>query len=102
MNHYLAQNHEIPVPEPWAQRVIERRIAVHENRRRDGSRQRESAWRRTGCEIARHSVLRGKDGPLGIIAIGSAHDTKFQHDEIDYLENIANLLGLDAAKRSAL
>jgi two-component system NtrC family sensor kinase len=39
-------------------------------------------------------VLRGKDTPLGILAVGCSHAAKLQDDEIDYLRNIANLLGL--------
>lgn len=39
-------------------------------------------------------ALPGKDGPLGIIAIGSTKSDKFQPDEISYLLNISNLLGL--------
>jgi PAS domain S-box-containing protein len=39
-------------------------------------------------------ALPGKDGPLGIIAVGSMHSVKFQSDEISYLVNIANLLGM--------
>jgi PAS domain S-box-containing protein len=39
-------------------------------------------------------ALPGKDGPLGIIAIGSARSEQFQADEIAYLVNISNLLGL--------
>jgi two-component system NtrC family sensor kinase len=39
-------------------------------------------------------ALPGKEGPLGIIAIGSARSEQFQADEISYLLNISNLLGL--------
>jgi two-component system NtrC family sensor kinase len=39
-------------------------------------------------------ALPGKDGPLGIIAIGSTRSEQFQDDEISYLLNISNLLGL--------
>lgn len=39
-------------------------------------------------------VLPGKEGPLGIIALGSARSLRFQPDEVSYLLNIANFLGL--------
>ena len=39
-------------------------------------------------------ALPGKEGPLGIIAIGSTRSEQFQADEISYLLNISNLLGL--------
>jgi two-component system NtrC family sensor kinase len=48
----------------------------------------------TGVKEIVSLVLRGKDAPLGILAIGSREDSNIQADEIDYLKNIANLLGL--------
>jgi len=39
-------------------------------------------------------VLRGKSGALGILAVGTAGEKRFQADEIAYLVNIGNLLGL--------
>ena len=48
----------------------------------------------TGVKEIVSLVLRGKDAPLGIFAVGSGHDSKLQDDEVDYLKNIANLLGL--------
>jgi len=38
--------------------------------------------------------LPGKQGPLGAIAVGSTRQGRFQPDELAYLVNIANLLGL--------
>jgi two-component system NtrC family sensor kinase len=38
--------------------------------------------------------LVGKDGPLGIVCVGSIQGVRFQRDELSYLVNIANLLGL--------
>lgn len=39
-------------------------------------------------------ALRGKDGPLGIITVGSTRAVEFLPDEIAYLVNLSNLLGL--------
>src|SRR4029077_14837390 len=39
-------------------------------------------------------ALPGKNRPLGIISVGSLRNVRFQRDEISYLVNIANLLGL--------
>ena len=39
-------------------------------------------------------VLRGKSGPLGILGVGTTREKRFQSDEIAYLVNIGNLLGL--------
>src|SRR5256886_8970409 len=38
--------------------------------------------------------LPGKQGPLGVIAVGSSRHGPFHADELSYLVNIANLLGL--------
>jgi PAS domain S-box-containing protein len=38
--------------------------------------------------------LPGKEGPLGILGIGSRSPRKFQADEVQFLLNVANLLGL--------
>lgn len=90
---YLAANQAISANEPWAQRVLQK----------DGSflrieeeqdlieRQRMSA---TGVQEIVCFPLRGKDGPMGIVAVGSRNPTQFQPDEFAYLTNIANLLGM--------
>src|SRR6266581_1400091 len=39
-------------------------------------------------------ALPGKSKPLGVLTIGSVRHVRFQPDEISYLVNIANLLGL--------
>jgi PAS domain S-box-containing protein len=38
--------------------------------------------------------LPGKDGPVGVLGIGSSTPRRFKADEIDFLVNVANLLGL--------
>jgi two-component system NtrC family sensor kinase len=38
--------------------------------------------------------LPGKQGPLGVVAVGSTGQERFHPDELSYLVNIANLLGL--------
>ncbi|HET8923365.1 MAG TPA: PAS domain S-box protein [Candidatus Acidoferrum sp.] len=39
-------------------------------------------------------ALPGKNGPLGVLSIGSVRDVHVQPDELPFLVNIANLLGL--------
>ena len=53
-----------------------------------------SEWRKADCARSSRLSLPGKEGPLGIIAVGSTQHLKFQADEISYLGNVANLLGL--------
>lgn len=90
---YLTEQHEIPVSQPWAQRVLkEDYLAVRISDEPDElERKRMTA---TGVREIISLVLRGKEVPLGILAIGSRQESNIQADEIDYLKNIANLLGL--------
>ena len=90
---YLAKNHEIAVSDSWAQRVLKEEFSSMKFADEIDESQRERMAATNVKEIV-SIVLRGKDGPLGILAIGCGQDAKFQDDEIDYLTNIANLLGL--------
>jgi two-component system NtrC family sensor kinase len=92
-DHYLSAYNEIPASEPWAQRVLKEDYSSMKiaDERDERERKRMAA---TGVTEEISLVLRGKDTPLGILAVGCSHAAKFQDDEIDYLTNIANLLGL--------
>ena len=92
-DHYLSAYNEIPASEPWAQRVLKEEYSSMKiaDERDERERKRMAA---TGVTEEISLVLRGKDTPLGILAVGCSHAAKFQDDEIDYLRNIANLLGL--------
>jgi two-component system NtrC family sensor kinase len=90
---YLAKNRHIPASGAWAQRVLSEDFAVMKIADETDQQERERMTV-TGVKEIVSLVLRGKDAPLGIFAIGYGHDTKIQEDEIDYLKNIANLLGL--------
>ena len=50
----------------------------------------------SGVDESVSLALPGKDGPLGIISVGSTQSVRFQRDEISYLANIVNLLALPA------
>jgi PAS domain S-box-containing protein len=90
---YLAKNKHIPANGTWGQRVLKEDFAVMKIADETDQQERERMVA-TGIKEIVSLVLRGKDAPLGILAIGYGHDTKIQDDEIDYLKNIANLLGL--------
>jgi PAS domain S-box-containing protein len=90
---YLAKNKHIPASGAWGQRVLKEDFAVMKIAGETDQQERERMVA-TGVQEIVSLVLRGKDAPLGILAIGYGHDTKIQDDEIDYLKNIANLLGL--------
>ena len=91
--NYLSENKDIPANGAWAKRVLTKDFAVVRivDETDPLERQRMTA---AGIKQIVSLVLRGKDAPLGIFAIGYGHDTRIQDDEVDYLKNIANLLGL--------
>ena len=90
---YLAAENAIAGSEPWVERVLKQDYAA--------VRINDEADTRVGRRMAAVGIremvtlsLRGKDGPLGILILGSTREMEFQADEVDYLKNIANLLGL--------
>jgi len=90
---YVKAQSAIPANEQWAQRVLKQdytpvKIGEEPDPR---ERQRMSS---TGVRESAVILLRGKEKPLGILAVGSAQEMRFQPDEIEYLKNIGNLLGL--------
>jgi PAS domain S-box-containing protein len=91
---FLAQHPTLPITEPWAAKLFQEGASdflclYPENA--------PEVWPRIaepGVTEMVAIVLRGKAGPLGIICVGSNRVEHFQPDEIAYLVNIANLLGL--------
>ena len=90
---YLAMHERIPATEAWAKKVLtnERQYWRLEDEGDTASRQRMTE---TGVAEMVTLALPGKKGPLGVIAVGSAQGVKFQDDELTYLVNLANLIGL--------
>ncbi len=89
----LAQFPNLPLSDPWAAKLFQEgcdflRLYPETDR---------AAWVRIaepGVKEMVVIVLRGKTGPLGILGVGSNREERFQPDEVSYLVNIANLLGL--------
>lgn len=90
---YLQVNQAIPANEPWAQRVLQTECSFLRLDEDIDPKQRERMFA-TGVQEIVCLPLRGKEGPLGIVAVGSRNASQFQPDEIAYLGNIANLLGM--------
>ena len=90
---FLERHARVPMSEPWMQRVINEECVFLRNGESLDQAARERMAEGGLQEIVALS-LPGKDGPLGIIAVGSIQHLKFQQDEISYLGNVANLLGL--------
>jgi PAS domain S-box-containing protein len=90
---YIAAEREIPSSDAWAQRVLKEEFATMKIAEETDKAERER-MAVTGVNEIVSLVLRGKDVPLGILAVGCGQGSKIQDDEIDYLKNIANLLGM--------
>jgi two-component system NtrC family sensor kinase len=92
-NSFVSRHPKVSVMEPWAQQVMKGECQFV---------QAPEAWDLTARKTIEEAglkalvmlVLPGKTGPLGLIAIGSTQHAGFQPDELAYLVNIANLLGL--------
>jgi PAS domain S-box-containing protein len=83
----------LPVREPWVQRVLSVGFEAHtlddETDERTRNRMIED-----GITQLVTVPLPGKNGPQGLLLLGSSHPVKFPQDQISFLGNVANLLGL--------
>ena len=90
---YLEKYGSLSAKTPWTQRVLHKDCEFFRlNDEPDPAVRQRMTEGGIGNNIT--MALPGKDGPLGIIAIGSTRSEQFQADEISYLLNISNLLGL--------
>ena len=90
---YLAKHSKFSVSEPWAQQLLrgDCQILQSDEEQDPAARQKMSE---TGIKHLVTLALSGKQGPLGVIGVGSSSDRRFQPDELAFLVNLANLLGL--------
>ena len=90
---FLSQHAKVSAQEPWAQHVLkeECRFLESEDEWDPAARKRLDE---AGLKSLVTLALPGKNGPLGVIAVGSTRNTRFHPDELSYLVNIANLLGM--------
>jgi len=98
---YLTCYAKLSAMEPWAQRVIkgECQFLQSEDEWDPTARKRVDE---AGLKTLVTLPLPGKQGPLGVIAVGSTRHGRFHPDELSYLVNIANLLGLTLQNVSLL
>jgi two-component system NtrC family sensor kinase len=90
---YLRRHARLSIKEPWVQRILRTDCVLlrFEDEQDEAERLRMA---QTGISELVSLALPGKNGPLGFIMIASTQSVRFQPDEISYLVNIANLLGL--------
>lgn len=92
-DHFIKQNSRIAPSEPWASKVLQQEpsqvlYGVAENPEL-------LRWLQSE-KLATLALLRvpGKEGPLGLLGIGTVAPRAFESDEENFLLNMANLLGL--------
>ncbi len=90
---YLSQYTQLSVMQPWAQRVLKGECQFLESHEEWDPTARKRVDE-AGLKGLVTLSLPGKQGPLGVIAVGSTRQEQFHPDELSYLVNIANLLGL--------
>jgi PAS domain S-box-containing protein len=90
---YLARYAQLSATEPWAQRVLKGECQFLESEEEWDPKTRKRVDE-AGLKTLVTLPLPGKQGPLGVIAVGSTRQSRFHPDELSYLVNIANLLGL--------
>ncbi|HEX8879728.1 MAG TPA: PAS domain S-box protein, partial [Candidatus Acidoferrum sp.] len=90
---FLAKYVKVSASEAWAQRVLKEECHFLESREEwDPAAQKrlDEAGLKSQVTLA----LPGKNGALGVIAIGSTQRRRFAPGELSYLVNMANLLGM--------
>jgi len=90
---YLKKHERVAVTEPWVQRVLQKDCLFLRLDEEVDAKER-VRMEESGVSESISLALPGKDGPVGVISVGSFQNIRFQRDEISYLVNIANLLGL--------
>jgi two-component system NtrC family sensor kinase len=90
---FLSLHAKVSALEPWAQHVLkeECQFLASDDEWDPVARKRLDE---AGLKSLVTLALPGKNGPLGVIAIGTTRHARFHPDELSYLVNIANLLGL--------
>jgi PAS domain S-box-containing protein len=89
---YLRQYARAPASEPWARKVLDQGIPFLVSA---ADRGEVPGWIRSE-ELSAFVLVRvpSKEGPLGLLGIGSKAPRVFEQDEVNFLVNVANLLGL--------
>ena len=90
---YLVEQEKIPAQLPWVRKALK---DEHAYTAFDGEHGLEDATRADREKLSAALLVRlpGPDTPLGWIVVGSRTKRKFHPEEITFVKNVANLLGL--------
>jgi PAS domain S-box-containing protein len=90
---YLMDQEKIPAQLPWVRKALSQEHAYTAFDGEDGLEDATRAYREQ-LSAALLIRLPGPDEPLGWIVVGSREKRKFHSEEITFVTNVANLLGL--------
>jgi len=92
-NAFLQKHVRVSANEPWALRVLEQNTPFLSYEEESDP---EVRLQMEGEQVSAMVLVRlpGKEKPLGVLAVGSTIPRKFQADEVIFLANVANLVGL--------
>ena len=90
---FLSRYAQLSAREGWARRLLGGECQFLESPEDYDPTSRKRA-EEVGLKALVTLPLPGKQGPLGVISVGSTRPGRFLQDEISYLVNIVNLLGL--------
>jgi PAS domain S-box-containing protein len=90
---YLSRFAQLPASQPWAQRMLKEECQFLQSSEEWDPEARKRV-EEAGLKGLVTLPLPGKQGPLGIIGVGSTRQERFHADELSYLVNMSNLLGL--------
>src|SRR6267143_147706 len=94
---FLVQYAKIPLAESWVQQILKGNVQfVQADEEQDMAARQRIA--KAGLKSLVTLALPGKEGALGVIALGSTRIVKFQSGELSYLLKLAILLGMTLQK----
>lgn len=91
-SNYLKQHERFALSEPWVQGVLVQKHVVSAFEDEKDPRTRRN-MAEAGITQLVTIPLRGQEGPVGLLNIGTMPGKRFLEDEIQYLVNVANFLG---------
>ncbi len=90
---FLERYARVPASEDWARKILQREAPTVLEAQQVAPEIR-GRVEEEGLSAVVQVRLPGKEGALGILAVGSTSRRGFQADELNFLVNVANLLGL--------
>ena len=89
---YLNANQRVPLNSPWVQEILQEEYRISRFEGEKNLKLRHS-MAEAGITQLITVPMCGKEGPVGLLNIGTLPGKQFQADEISYLVNVANFLG---------